>query len=368
MKAELKPIVVLIFVCAAMVSCKKAEPTRTLALRIDSLVSRVPDFSGVVMVAHQGKPIYHKAFGYRNFLTREPNDTTSVFELASVSKQFTAAAIMLLQQEGKLQYDDSLHQYISELPYDGITIRHLLNHTSGLPDYQSIMDAHWDKSKVAGNEDNIACLKQYHPEKLFEPGEQYAYSNTGYMLLASIAEQASGEDFIQYCNRKIFEPLQMTSTAIRTRDEKNSLPHMAWGNLWVEDKHEYVSADSFPEFNYTIWLGNRKGPGRVSSTAADLLKWDQALYSHALFTEAALSEAFKPARLNSGALSMYGFGWEIEQHATLGKVVRHSGDNPGYKTQIVRYINANKTIILLSNNAHAQFEELLKGLEELVAD
>jgi len=368
MKPELKPLIILLFICTALAGCKKTDKENTVVARIDSLVSNVSDFSGVVMVAHQGKPVYHKAFGLRSFLKKVPNDTLSVFELASVSKQFTAAAIMLLQQEGKLQYDDSLNRFIPDLPYPGITLRHLLNHTSGLPDYQAIMDEHWDKTKVAGNEDNIAYLKQYHPEPLFLPGEKYAYSNTGYMLLASVVEKVAGKDFIQFCRRKMFEPLHMISTAIRTRDEKWKLPRMAWGNLWVEEQRQYVPADSFPAFNYTIWLGNRKGPGRISSTASDLLKWDQALYGEQLFTKATLNEAFKPARLNSGEFSMYGFGWELEEHATLGKVVRHRGDNPGYKTHIIRYVEVNKTIILLCNNAHARFDSLLKELERVVAE
>jgi CubicO group peptidase (beta-lactamase class C family) len=242
----------------------------------------------------------------------------------------------------------------------------LLNHTSGLPDYQSIMDRHWDKNKVAGNSDNIEYLIRYKPARLFAPGERYEYSNTGYMLLASIAEKATGKEFITFCRERIFTPLQMTSTDIRTRDEKIKISNMAWGHLWVQQRLRYIQADSFPAFNYAIWLGNRKGPGRVSSTSSDLLKWDQALYGKSVVAQAALNEAFAPATLNNGTTSDYGFGWELQQDKIMGKVVRHSGDNPGYKTHIVRYINQNKTIILLSNNACAQFDNLLRGVEVLI--
>ena len=186
------------------------------------------------------------------------------------------------------------------------------------------------------------------------------------MLLASIAEKTSGEDFIQYCKENIFEPVGMTSTDIRTKSDKIKLPDMAWGHLYVSEKQRYVRADSFPQFNYAIWLGDRKGPGRVSSTALDLLKWDRALYTDKLIQSSTLAEAFSPVKLKDGTLSNYGFGWSIRQDNRLGKIVFHTGDNPGYKTMIVRYIEADRTIIILNNNAHPQFDELFKKIEKLV--
>jgi len=261
-----------------------------------------------------------------------------------------------------------LEKYIPGLPYKSITIRHLLNHTSGLPDYQAVMNEHWDKTKVAGNAENIEYLIKYHPDKHFEPGEKYEYSNTGYMLLGSITEKAGGKDFIEFCQSRIFTPVQMTSTDIRTKEEKMALPNMAWGHLFVKEKQRYVRADSFPQFNYSIWLGNRKGPGRISSTATDLLKWDRALYTDRLIKKETLMEAFSPAKLKTDSLSNYGFGWELQTDAKLGKVVRHSGDNPGYSTHIIRYIDKDKTVILLCNNAYDQFEDILKRIEKILAD
>jgi len=163
--------------------------------KFDSLFSAQKDFSGVVFVTENGKTIYHKAFGYREFANQIPLQTSDIFELASVTKQFTAMVIMMLKEKGKLNYDDLAEKYV-DVPYKGITIRHLLTHTSGLPDYQDVMDKYWDKSKVAGNADAIDYLNKYAPPKLFEPGEKYTYSNTGYLLLASIAEKASGKDYI----------------------------------------------------------------------------------------------------------------------------------------------------------------------------
>jgi CubicO group peptidase (beta-lactamase class C family) len=170
--------------------------------KIDSLVqaeSVNQHFSGVVLIAEKGKIIYEKAVGYREFAQAQPLKKTDIFELASVSKQFTAMIIMMLKEKGLLQYDDLVEKYLN-IPYKGITIRQLLTHTSGLPDYQEIMDQYWDKTKVAGNNDIIVYLNQYHPPILFEPGTKYKYSNTGYVLLASIVEKASGRDFIEFAN------------------------------------------------------------------------------------------------------------------------------------------------------------------------
>jgi CubicO group peptidase (beta-lactamase class C family) len=335
--------------------------------KLDSLFAAQKDFSGVALIAENSKPVYYKAFGYREFENKIPLQKTDIFELASVSKQFTAMIIMMLKEKGLLNYDDSISKYL-EIPYKGITIRNLLTHTSGLPDYQDIMDKYWDKTKVAGNPDCIEYLNKYAPPKHFEPGEKYEYSNTGYMLLASIAEKASGKDFIEMCHQWIFKKLKMKSTDIRTLEEKKATKNFAIGHIYVEERNKWVRADSFPSSNYTIWLGNRKGPGRISSTASDLLKWDKALYTEKLIKQSTLQEAFTPMKLNDGNISNYGFGWEIRTDPSFGKIVQHNGDNPGYKTQITRYIDKKKTIILLNNNAHSNFGTILKQLEAAIRD
>jgi CubicO group peptidase (beta-lactamase class C family) len=229
------------------------------------------------------------------------------------------------------------------------------------------MDEHWDKSKVAGNEDILEYLKKYNPPKKFEPGAKYEYSNTGYVLLGSVVEMVSGKDFVDFCRERIFNPLQMTSTAIRTNEQKSTLPNLAYGHIYVPEKSHFVRADSFPSSNYTIWLGGRKGPGRVSSTAEDLLKWDKALYTDQLVDQTILAEAFSPATLNDSTLSNYGFGWEVIPDSPGGKIVWHNGDNPGYKTIIVRYIDAGKTLIMLNNNYHSQFEAARAAIDQIVA-
>lgn len=315
-------------------------------------------FSGVVLVAEDGKILFEKATGYRSYPEQTRLRSSDIFELASVSKQFTAMLVMMAKEKGLLDFDDAVEGYI-KTPYPGITIRHLLTHTSGLPDYQAIMDEHWDKSKVAGNPDILEYLRTYAPPALFVPGERYEYSNTGYVLLASIVEKATGKDFVALSRDWIFEPLAMKSTDIRSLDEKAAVKNFAAGHL-KNSEGEYVNANTFHSSDYTVWLGNRKGPGRVSSTAEDLLKWDQALYTDKLVKQTTLVEAFSPFRLNDGTRSYYGFGWEVEPKSPFGRMVSHTGDNPGYQTIIVRYIEENKTIIILNNNAH---EDMIKLVE-----
>ena len=242
---------------------------QTTASRIDSLMKSEAEgksFSGVLLVAEKGKPVYYKAYGYRDFAKKIPLSATDIFELASVSKQFTSMIIMMLKEKKQLQYDDPVEKYL-HIPYKGITIRHLLTHTSGLPDYQEIMDKYWDKTKVAGNADAIEYLNKYNPPALFEPGTKYTYSNTGYLLLASIAEKVTGRDFIELCRQWIFIPLKMKNTDIRSLEAKAAVSNFAIGHVYVKEQARYIRADSFPSSDYTIWLGNRKGPGRVSSTA-----------------------------------------------------------------------------------------------------
>jgi CubicO group peptidase (beta-lactamase class C family) len=357
------------FILVILISCKGREQkseSKSFAQKVDSVFATVPDFNGVVLVANKGKVVYHRAFGFINIEAQKELDTTSIFELASVSKQFTALLVVMLNAEKKLSYEDPIQKYLPGLPYKGVTIRHLLNHTSGLPDYQKLMDENWDKSKIATNEDILFYLKKFHPSPLFSPGEKYMYSNTGYVLLGSIVEKASGKDFVAFCRERIFSPVGMISTNIRSKQAKDSMTNFALGYISVPERHKYVRADSFPSSNYTIWLGGRKGPGRISSTTSDLLKWDRALYIETLVSSPNMVDVFSPAKLNDGSVSQYGFGWMLRSDSLLGRVVYHTGDNPGYKTEILRYIDKDKTVIILCNNAHSKFNELVNGVEHLL--
>lgn len=321
--------------------------------------ARSEEFSGVILVAQEGKVLYQEAIGLRSFENLVALKKNDIFEMASVSKQFTAMMIMMCQEKGLLDYDDPVGKYL-DVPYRGITIRQLLTHTSGVPDYQAVMDEHWDKSKVAGNPDILDYLNRYQPPMLFEPGEKYEYSNTGYVFLASIVEKATGRDFVELMREWIFQPLGMKNTDIRSPEAKAKVKNFAAGHI-KNEAGEYVNANNFHSSDYTVWLGNRKGPGRVSSTALDLLLWDQALYTDQLVSQQTMELAYSPAKLNDGTRSYYGFGWELEPKSPLGKMVMHTGDNPGYKTIIVRYIEENKTIIILNNNYHPDMMRLVEA-------
>jgi CubicO group peptidase (beta-lactamase class C family) len=321
-------------------------------------------FSGLLLLAKNGEIIFEKATGFRSYENQVPLLPTDVFEMASVSKQFTAMMIMICAEKGLLDYDDLVEKYLAT-PYPGITIRQLLTHTNGLPDYQAVMDQHWDKSRVADNAAILEYLQKYQPPMLAQPGEKYEYSNTGYVFLASIVEKVTGRDFIELSREWIFQPLGMKDTDIRTLEEKAKVVNFAAGHLQDENGY-YVNANKFHASDYTVWLGNRKGPGRVSSTARDLLLWDQALYTEKLVSRKTLEAAFSPTQLNDGSWSNYGFGWDIVLDSPYGKIVSHTGDNPGYRTIIIRLIDQNKTLIMLNNNAHDSKDELIKkALEAL---
>jgi CubicO group peptidase (beta-lactamase class C family) len=358
----MKKLIFTILALSLVFSVRAQEKTETIKRIFEK--AGTEGFSGVLLLAEQGGAFFEEAVGYRNFENEVELLTTDIFEMASVSKQFTAMMVMMCQEKGLLQFDDPMDQYL-EVPYSGISIRHLFTHTSGLPDYQEVMDKHWDKSKVAGNEDILEYLREYNPPMLFQPGERYEYSNTAYVFLASIVEKVTGENFIDLSKKWIFEPLEMHDTGIRTLEEKANVENFAAGHL-KDDNGEYVNANKFHDSDYTVWLGNRKGPGRVSSTAQDLLKWDQALYTEQLVSKETLDEAFSPMKLNDGSESNYGFGWDISDDDQVGKIVSHDGDNPGYKTKIIRLIDQQKTLILLNNNAHPYKDQLIEEALEVL--
>jgi CubicO group peptidase (beta-lactamase class C family) len=318
-----------------------------------------------VLIADKGNIIYQKSFGKGNHVSNTDLNAESVFELASVSKQFTAMGIMLLKKQGKLNYEDSLRKFFPELPYYNITVRQLLNHTSGLPDYMQLFTIHWDRAKIATNKDLIALLAKHKPAMHFVPGEKWEYSNTGYALLASIIEKASGENFGDYLQKNIFQPLGMKSTLVyRRRYEKKTIPNYAFGYVYDRDK-KFALPDSVKEVAPVVFcLDGIVGDGTVNSTVNDLLKWDRALYTEKLVSKEMMNEALQPGTLNDGKKTSYGFGWAVGELKGAGKIVNHSGGWPGYNTYIERNIEKDKTIIILRNH-ETQGEVLVKTRQVL---
>ena len=311
------------------------------------------NFNGNVLVAEKGKIVFQQSYGFANYDTKRLLNDSSVFELASVSKQFTAMSILLLMEKGKLKLTDSLRQYFPELPYPGITIRHLLTHTSGLPDYESAMNEKWDRSKIAFNKDMIAFLATEKMPVNFLPGTRWEYSNTAFVILASIVEKVSGQTFSQFLTENIFTPLGMHHSRLYNtrRSLKDTIVNYAYGFAYDDSLKKYFLPDSLAYLNFVIYLDGIQGDGCINSTTADLLKWDRALKNHTLLSEATQNEMLKGQELmdtiNKG---YYGYGVIVGKNEA-GNFIAHSGGWPGYITFLTRYVDTDRTIIVLSNNS-----------------
>jgi CubicO group peptidase (beta-lactamase class C family) len=321
--------------------------------KIDSLFTFCNNgkFNGNVLIAEKGKVIYKKSFGFSNDTTKQKLNENSIFELASISKQFTAAAIVMLKEKGKLSFDDNISKYLPELSnYSNITIRNLLNHTSGLPDYMELMNTIIDKTKIATNKDFISWLVKYKPALLFEPNTQYEYSNTGYVLLASIIEKVSGIWYGDYLSKAIFKPLNMNNSFVyRRRYAPAKLPNYAFGYVYSDSLKKYFLPDNLPETRRVVWFDGVVGDKTVNSTTGDLLKWDRSLYSSKLISMERKKEIFTSSELNDKTKTGYGFGWYVEENGIYGDIAEHTGSWPGYKTLIERHLQNDKTIIVLVN-------------------
>ncbi len=337
--------------------------------KIDSLLNLLYSkhrINGNVLVAEKGKVIYKHSFGNANEETNQKLNDSSIFELASCSKQFTAMGIMILKEKKKLKLDDPISKFIPQLSnYKGVTIKNLLNHTSGLPDYMELMDSLFDKTKIATNKDIIAIFGKVQPEILFEPNVKYEYSNTGYALLATIIEKVSGQTYANFLQKNIFSPLKMTNSFVYTRRlAPKKIDNYAFGYVKSDSLKKYILPDSLPETKMVIWIDGIVGDGCVNSTVIDLLKWDRALYTNKLLSKEGMEELFQVATLNDKSKTKYGFGWEIDNNADFGKIVSHSGGWPGYVTYIERHITNDKTIIILQNHNNVSIP--VKSIESIL--
>ena len=305
-------------------------------------------FNGDVLTAKNGKIVYQQAFGYRDFDSRALLDNQSAFTLCSVSKQFTAMAVMLLKEQHKLKLTDTLRKYFPELPYHNITIANMLTHTSGLPDYQLLMVHNWDHSKIAGNADLIKMLAEKRPPVFFKPGEKYRYCNTGYVMLAAIIEQVSGRPFQDFMREYIFKPAHMGSSHIYNPATSSIKPRYARGFMYVDSLKKYVPAVNVYPLVY--YLGGIVGDAGMVSTTGDLLKWDRALKNKVLLNKHDQEDMFGPhALIDTLSKIYYGYG-VVTGKSDLGPYITHEGIWPGYRTCLTRYTDHDITIIVLSNN------------------
>lgn len=365
----LKYLRFLALICILIITTS-ASLAQTKAQKLNSLLSicyENEQFNGAVLVAENGTVIYQNALGITDYKTKEPLRLDSQFRLASVSKQFTAMAIMMLKESGKLNYEDDIRKHIPELPYENITVRNLLNHTSGLPDYITLFNKHWQTQKnsgtkkVAANNDAIALLAKHKPEVRFQPGDRYEYSNTGYVLLASIVERVSEQEFDLFLKSKIFTPMEMTRTLVYSPIKDQKMEHRVYGYRLALDGSSITTND----FHY---LNGMAGDGGIYSTLGDLFKWDQALYTEKLVRRETLEEAFQPVVLNNDSTYNYGFGWGIGETKEGKKRVSHSGGWVGFRTFIQREIEDHNTFIILTNHSSQYLNTIRREILNILHD
>jgi CubicO group peptidase (beta-lactamase class C family) len=329
------------------------------------------NFNGNVLVAEQGKIVYQQALGYADYNSKRMLNDSSVFELASLSKQFTAMGIMILEEKRQLNYDDDVKKFLPDFPYDDITIRHLLTHTSGLPSYEDQFAKNWDHKKIAHNKDVLEMLKQQKDTLFFKPGTKWKYSNTGYAILALIIDKVWGMDYNDFMAKYIFQPLGMTHTFIyNTRRSTGKIPaNYALGFVHSDSLQRYILPDSLPKLNIVYYLDGIVGDGCVNSTIGDLFKWDRALYTDKLVRKSTLYEMFSPLVQTSprDSTSFYGFGVMVQPKTENGKIISHTGSWPGYATSMTRFVDSSKTIILLSNN-ETNAALLNAGIESILSN
>lgn len=308
-------------------------------------------FNGSVLIAEKGKTVFTKGYGYRDERSKKPNTPGTVFELASCSKQFTAMAIVLLHQQGKLAYTDQLSQYIPELSFwNGVSIYNLLRHTSGIGSYTEDLYQGWDSNTIATNKDLIRFYAQRKDTLLFVPGSRHWYSNTNYALLASIIERVSGEDYATFLHKHIFAPLGMNHTFVYSRRlQPRHISNFAIGYVLATNSMNRVTPDDPEAGNKSVYfMDGIVGSAKVNSTVEDLLKWVNALKNNSLVTRQDFEQMTEVTQTSGGKNIPYGFGLDLakgDNKFSFG----HTGGWDGYLTLIHQNMIKDRTIIILQN-------------------
>jgi CubicO group peptidase (beta-lactamase class C family) len=286
-------------------------------------------------VAKNGVVVYEKYVGYKNIRTKDTLTPLTPLQIASTSKTLTSAAVLQLIQQGKLDLNAPITQFFPGLPYPDVTIKMLLTHRSGLPEYLYFFEKNgWDRNTYATNDDVIKALIEWQPGRAFRANTRFDYCNTNFALLASIVEKVSGMPFPQYMKQNIFEPLNMDNTYVFTiNDTARSAQSYDWnGTQWAMDFSDGVYGDK-----------------NIYSTPQDLLKWDQALYSDQIVSQQLLDSAFTPYSNEKPSLHNYGLGWRLLVYPQGKKVVYHNGRWHGFNSAFARLTDEKVTIIMLVN-------------------
>jgi len=353
MKRAIYALLFALLIPAAPGGGQTSSPKPTdLEAKVDAYVRpylEIKGFSGAILIASKGRVLLRKGYGMANYELDAPNTPQTKFHLASISKSFTAAAILILEERGLLSVSDPLSKYIPDYPDgDKITIHHLLIHTSGVPNVNNFPD--YDaKSKFPQTPASIIEMFKNKPLTM-KPGERYSYSNSNYNLLAFIIEQVSGKKYGDFLKENIFDPLGMKDTG---HDGKAGaiIKNRASGYAPVGAR----DLENAPWIDWTIKTGN----GSLYSTVEDLYKWDRALYAEKILKRGALDKMFTP--YVDGA----GYGWFISQSLNR-KVIRFSGRSPGFQGEIHRYVDDDVCVIVLGNNYSGAASFLITGLDAMV--
>ena len=290
-----------------------------------------------VLVVSKGRVVATRSYGLSDVERAVRATPATNFRLASLTKQVTATAIMLLAADGKLTYDDEITKWLSGLPAyaRGVTIRQLLTHTGGLPDYEDFVP---DSQTAQVHDRDIPALIAHSAIPRFAPGTKYEYSNTGYVLLALVVERASGQTFADFLRTRIFKPLGMAHT-LAFQDGRSIVAHRAWG--YTLDASGVRLTD---QSNTSATLGD----GGVYSSIVDLAKWDRAMRRHTLVSAEAQRLAWTPATLQGEGKSEYGFGWFVDtDHGEMR--LRHHGESRGFTNGVVRYPGSGVSVFILTN-------------------
>jgi len=355
----------LCFLILSVVACNFSNPYSD---KVDELVQQYvkqDKLNGCILVVKDHQLIYKKAFGLANPETGEVLTLNHRLRLASVTKQFTAMAIMILKEQGKLDYDDDIRKFLPELPYEEITIRQVLSHNSGLPDYGELLENYWDtihaetaQRKLANNYAVLDLLVEHQPLVLFAPGEDHKYSNTGYNLLALIVERVSGLSYQDFMKANVFGPAGMKNTFVNAADEYLPSELRARGFRESKDGNGYYICDEH-------YQNGMFGDGGIYSTIGDMFLWDQVLYTDKLVSQESLLEAFSKSKLNNGAEVGYGFGWSVIEDER-GDFVAHGGGWVGFSTFIVRDYQNGNAVVQLCNRPGIRRGELAFSIYELL--
>ncbi len=321
-------------------------------------------FNGTWLYAESGKIISKGAYGWRDFENRLPMREDSVFELASITKQFTAAAVMLLVRDKLLRLEDEVTAFYPEIPYPGVTIRHLLTHTGGVPDTYDdnlIMTVYRKEKRIPGSGIVIRFLAEAGGEPRFAPGEKFEYSNGGYNLLAEIMSKVSGVPFEEYLRKNVFEPAEMFRTGIY-HICSTGVPHDNFVRNMVLRDGRYVPVADSDDQDVAAFDG-LNGDDYVYTDIFDMFLWNQALREEKVLTRKEQRIMYTPGKLRNGGnagthddVDGYGFGWEIRNDPGLGLIVSHSGGMPGLHTWFERFVDADRVLVLLNCREAAEAE------------